>query len=175
MLVALTSTAPTRVSTSFWVSGSFGTTFVFPTRTFAGGIQLDRTDQGMSTFFDFGVSLIDVRFGHLGNCWWNDFQARIQTGSGKTGIWHAGGIHFDFVDKGLCTFSDFRVVLIDIHFARLGNVLLERLSDGLAGCSPFEFRPRVGSPCWWYVACPRSKLSQMPFSDRFGDFDDFVT
>ena len=66
----------------------------------------------------------------------------------------AGGIHFDLADQGLSVFLTFRVIWNDVHFAKPRNVLLERLSDGLARCSPFEFRPRVGSPCWWHVACP---------------------
>ena len=53
-------------------------------------------------------------------------------------------------------------------------MLLERLSDGLAECSTSEFRPRVGSPCLWHLACPRSKLSQISFSERIRDFDVFV-
>ena len=96
MLVALASRASTRGSTSFWVSGSFGTTFVCPTGTFAGGIDLDRAGKGLTVFFDFGVISYDVHFAKPGEM----LLERLSEGFGmfprSNFVWagspHAGGI-----------------------------------------------------------------------------------
>ena len=96
-----------------------------------------RVCPSFSVLGSFGTTFI---LPNLGKRFWNDFQAQIQADSFKSGIWHACGIQLDQLDQGLSTFSDFGVIWIDVHFAKAWEMLLERLLDGLAGCSQFEFR-----------------------------------